>query len=229
MIYFFRNLVEITDHSSQIVRQTNFTLDQNDLNNQLEEIIKSMRKREIVEIDIEKDGISSKFIVKLLDIQTLTKNDWGIENDNLRAENANKLKLNGNNQLKDQKFEEAKKIYYSAVSSIQDDDGPLFNELKLNLSQNLLLAYLKLKEFDKSKVLADKLLSENSNNIKVLYRRALSYMGLGDFENAKKDLNLALNIEPNNQEVINELRNIKERQKIQKEKEKAVFGKMFGN
>lgn len=211
------------------MRKSEFVIGHHDLFNELEELIKSMKKNQIDEVEIEKNGVSSKFLLKLIDVQVSEKNEWDIENDEQRAEIATSLKLKGNNYLKEQKYEEAKMVYFSAVSSIENDTGVLFEDVKLNLNQNLILAYLKSKEFDKSKTLADKLLTENINNIKVLYRRALSYIGLGDFENAKKDLNLALTIEPNNQDVINELSNIKEKQKMQKEKEKAIFGRMFGN
>lgn len=211
------------------MRKAEFVLGQHELYNEFEELIKSMKKNQIQEVEIEKNGTSSKFLLKLINIQVPHTNEWDIENDEERAENANQLKLKGNKYLKEQKYEDAKNVYFSAASSIENDSGDLFEDVKLNLNQNLILAYLKSKEFDKSKALADKLLAENPNNIKVLYRRALSFMGLGDFENAKKDLSLALTIEPNNQDVINELTNIKEKQKVHKEKERAIFGKMFGN
>lgn len=193
---------------------------------ELEKAVESMKKNERSIFDIN----SLKFDIKLIDFYKIEhKNYWDYDNERERLINANLLKTKGNDYLKEKKFNEATNSYLSGSLLINEDNGISFDDLKQNLNQNLILAYLKTNDFIKAKEIADQLLKENNKLIKVLFRRSLAFIGLGDFENAKNDLNNALIIDPNNIDILNELNSLKEKEKNFKNKEKAVFGKMFGN
>jgi len=47
----------------------------------------------------------------------------------------------------------------------------------------------------------NEVLSIEENNIKALYRRAVAFSNLGDYTNAKEDLNDALKLDPNNVDI----------------------------
>lgn len=72
-----------------------------------------------------------------------------------------------------------------------------------------------------------KALEIEKNNIKALFRRAQCYVQLSQLEEAKNDLNAALQVEPNNSSVKKELALVERKIHAQKEKEKKIYSKMF--
>lgn len=65
------------------------------------------------------------------------------------------------------------------------------------------------------------------SNVKALFRRAQCHVQLSKLEDARKDLDAALQIEPNNAAVKKELALVEKKIAAQKEKEKKMYSKMF--
>lgn len=99
----------------------------------------------------------------------------------------------------------------------------MLNILRLNISQ----AYLKL---NKSSDVIDnctKVLKEEEDNQKALYRRGLAYTKNQDFERAKNDFRELIRLDPQNNEAKKELNNVAIAIKQHAQKEKKVFGSIF--
>lgn len=62
---------------------------------------------------------------------------------------------------------------------------------------------------------------------KAYYRRALARLQLKDEDKAEEDLQAAAKLAPDDQAIAAELAKIKEAQRVQKEKQKKAFKKMF--
>ena len=71
-------------------------------------------------------------------------------------------------------------------------------------------------------------LEVDRENVKALYRRAVSCRKLGDLEGAKRDLKMALKAEGGNQKVIQkEWTAVKKEMEVKKKKEKAALSRAF--
>lgn len=124
------------------------------------------------------------FEVELLDFEDKKKQKWDMDTKE-KVEEAGKFKQEGNAFLKDGKFKEAIKKYNEGIDFVdaQDDEEAknLLKALRMNVSQ----AYLKTKEYSKTIQNCTKVLQNDPNNIKTLYRRAVAYHGNQDFDLAK--------------------------------------------
>ncbi|XP_053316195.1 peptidyl-prolyl cis-trans isomerase D [Spea bombifrons] len=147
---------------------------------------------------------------------------------------AEDVKNIGNNLFKSQNWETATKKYNKAlryVESCKDVTGD-DNILKLNpiaVSCNLNIAACKLKicDFRAAIESCHEALEIDPSNTKALYRRAQGWQGLKDYEQALEDLKKAHNLAPDDKAISSEILRVKHRIKEQKEKEKAVYAKMF--
>ena len=158
----------------------------------------------------------------------LNKNPWDLDDDLDRFQKANELKTKGNEMLKNQNIKEANSMYSVGLNIVEEDTGTKFEETKLNLSNNLILGNLKVGNAKNAKELAEKLLAQNPKLVKVMYRKAVAEIALGEFEAAKSDLLKAKELDPESKEILQELNGLKEKERKMKEKAKEVYGKMFG-
>ncbi len=65
------------------------------------------------------------------------------------------------------------------------------------------------------------------DNVKALYRRGKAHHNDKNLDAAETDLEAALRVDPNNAEVVQELRRVREKMKAHKEKEKQKFAGFF--
>jgi len=100
---------------------------------------------------------------------------------------------------------------------------------KMEVALNLNLAACHAKTDVWAKVVGDcdRVLSIDNKNAKGLFRRGQAYVRLGDAERATDDLNAAAKLEPNDAGIQTELAKLQTLQKVQDEKQRAVFAKMF--
>lgn len=170
-----------------------------------------------------------KLCISVIDAWSeLHKNPWDLDDDLDRFQKANELKTKGNEMLKNQNITGANSIYSMGLNIVEEDTGIKFEETKLNLTNNLILGNLKVGNAKNAKELAEKLLAQNPKLVKVMYRKALAEIALGEFEDAKLDLLKANQLDPESKEILQELNGLKEKERKMKEKAKEVYGKMFG-
>ena len=101
------------------------------------------------------------------------------------------------------------------------------SDLKLSIYLNLAMANLKLKNYTKLVANCTNALKIDPTNVKALYRRSLGNSSQKLYEEALKDLQDALNLEPQNKDVKKEFNRVKDIIQKQKEREKKMYSKMF--
>ncbi|KAL2942337.1 Peptidyl-prolyl cis-trans isomerase FKBP62 [Bienertia sinuspersici] len=85
-----------------------------------------------------------------------------------------------------------------------------FSQLATSVVLNMAASFLKKKEFRNVGHFCSIVLNHNPDNVKALFRRANTAMGLGNYELASWDLKAAHEVEPSNQEVMRKLREVEQ-------------------
>ncbi|XP_052148164.1 peptidyl-prolyl cis-trans isomerase PASTICCINO1 isoform X1 [Oryza glaberrima] len=145
----------------------------------------------------------------------------------------------GNRLFKEGKFELAKAKYekvlreYNHVHPQDDDEGKIFANSRSSLHLNVAACYQKMGEYRKSIDTCNKVLEANPVHVKALYRRGMSYMLLGDFDDAKKDFEKMIAVdkssEPDATAALNKLKQtIQETEKKARKQFKGLFDKKPG-
>ena len=125
-----------------------------------------------------------------------------------RIESALKNKQLGSNSFQNGDIHAAGESYISALKDIipilevPEENREEFDRISLQCRANLALCQLKLSQYERAVQNCSKVLLTEASNVKCLYRRGCAYNELGDLDNAKKDLDLALKLEPENKAVI---------------------------
>lgn len=154
-------------------------------------------------------------------------------------DDAEKIKTTGNRLFKEGKFELAKAKYekvlreYNHVHPQDDDEGKIFANSRSSLHLNVAACYQKMGEYRKSIDTCNKVLEANPVHVKALYRRGMSYMLLGDFDDAKKDFEKMIAVdkssEPDATAALNKLKQtIQETEKKARKQFKGLFDKKPG-
>ncbi|KAE8876842.1 hypothetical protein PF005_g4013 [Phytophthora fragariae] len=174
-----------------------------------------------------------KFDVELLGFSPKAKEMWEMDAEEKIAE-ATKLKAKGTEHFKAKQFDIAAATYTQAASYMEDmydvaeDDKKTMKQLQTTCFLNAAMAYLKVENYAETVATATKALNNEPTNVKALYRRGVGRMHLNDLERAKEDLLAAGKQDPTNREVRRELEVLKKKMKDARQKEKAVFGGLFG-
>ncbi|MCO5602826.1 hypothetical protein L7F22_056965 [Adiantum nelumboides] len=169
--------------------------------------------------------------VELVEFQK-EKESWDM-NTAEKIEAAGKKKEDGNVLFKAGKYARAFKKYDKAAKFIEYDTS--FSEeekkqakvLKTSCYLNNAACKLKLKDFKEAAKLCTKVLEQESQNVKALYRRAQAYIETADLDLAELDIKKALEIDPSNRDVKLEYRTLKQRQVEYNKKEAKMYGNMF--
>jgi len=103
----------------------------------------------------------------------------------------------------------------------------VIKEVEIPTSSNLTLCYLKEGDYQSVIKYANKLLSTEEDNVKILYRRGMAYSHLNEFEKAKDDLMKANKLEPSNKTVLDGLRIFKQKKYDYKYKTQKICKKIF--
>uniref|UniRef100_A0A0D9VUC3 peptidylprolyl isomerase n=1 Tax=Leersia perrieri TaxID=77586 RepID=A0A0D9VUC3_9ORYZ len=154
-------------------------------------------------------------------------------------DDADKIKTTGNRLFKEGKFELAKAKYekvlreYNHVHPQDDDEGKIFANSRNSLHLNVAACYQKMGEYRKSIDTCNKVLEANPAHVKALYRRGMSYMLLGDFDDAKKDFEKMMAVdkssEPDATAALLKLKQtIQETEKKARKQFKGLFDKKPG-
>ncbi|KAM9331347.1 peptidyl-prolyl cis-trans isomerase D [Gastrophryne carolinensis] len=147
---------------------------------------------------------------------------------------AEDVKNIGNTFFKSQNWEMAIKKYNKALRYVEsckditgDDNIAKLNPIVVSCNLNVAACKLKTSDFRAAIQSCHEALEIDASNTKALYRRAQGWQGLKDYEQALEDLKTAHELAPEDKAVSNEILRVKQKIKEQKEKEKAVYAKMF--
>lgn len=157
---------------------------------------------------------------------------------------AEKNRLEGNDMFAAQNYVDAVSRYMKAqghlgkMHDLSPQEEEQRNKILLSCHLNTAQCYLKGTQgeqenrdeamYKKVKVACNSALEIDATNIKALFRRALASEKLKDFESASKDLKKGLELDPTNKEFIQAEARVTRMIAIQKQKEKKMYGKMFG-
>jgi molecular chaperone DnaK (HSP70) len=150
-----------------------------------------------------------------------------------KIQEAGKKRNQGNIVFKEFDYENAAKLYLEALGYLADlyDLSPAeqeeVNALKVPCHLNVALCCTKINRYPQAVENCNKALEIEKNNVKALFRRAQCYVQLSKLEDAKKDLETALQVEPANSAVKKELALVDKKIAAMKEKEKKMYSKMF--
>lgn len=124
------------------------------------------------------------FEVQLLDFKDKKKEKWEFSDEEKMAE-ATKSKVGGNEKLKTGDYKGAVENYKEGIEFLEHEHASeakqLLNILRLNISQ----AYLKLGKYAEVIDNCTKVLKEEDDNHKALYRRGIAFSKSQDFDKAK--------------------------------------------
>jgi len=156
-----------------------------------------------------------------------------------RSGYALKQKDSGNAAFKAQKFEEAAEAYAAGANAItygqgedRDDDVPELGDedkkLAVALLTNCAMARLRTGDYDAAKFDCSHALQFDAKNVKAIFRRGKAKLSLGEHDAAMEDAAMVLEIEPGNKEAETLAKQAELEKKRAKQKEKAMYSKMFG-
>mmetsp|Transcript_294 Transcript_294/g.533 ORF Transcript_294/g.533 Transcript_294/m.533 type:complete len:488 (-) Transcript_294:150-1613(-) len=176
------------------------------------------------------------FDVELLGFQEKVKDKSEMSPEE-RMETASKLKEEGTKEFMSGNHITAAELYTKAADLVDDDAGdePLpdeENDVYVKCWGNAAMCHVKGKNWAGAIYCCNKVLNkapdEANTNIKVLYRRGLAKMHIGELKDAKKDLMAAYGIDQKNKDVRKAIQELKVKNAEAKKKEKAQFGGIFG-
>nr|AUZ95882.1 FK506-binding protein [Malus domestica] len=160
------------------------------------------------------------------------KESWDM-NTQEKIESAGKKKEEGNALFKAGKYERASKRYEKAVRFIEydstfgDEEKQQAKALKITCNLNDAACKLKLKDYKQAEKLCTKVLDLDSRNVKALYRRAQAYIQLVDLDLAELDIKKALEIDPDNRDVKQEYKVLKQKVREYNKKDAQFYGNIF--
>ncbi|KAG3276006.1 peptidyl-prolyl cis-trans isomerase D isoform X1 [Urocitellus parryii] len=144
------------------------------------------------------------------------------------------LKNIGNTFFKSQNWEMAMKKYAkvlryvdSSKAVIEKADGSRLQSIALSCVLNIGACKLKMSNWQGAVDSCLEALEMDPSNTKALYRRAQGWQGLKEYDQALADLKKAQEIAPEDKAIQAELLKVKQKIKAEKDKEKAVYAKMF--
>ncbi|EDL15462.1 mCG20642 [Mus musculus] len=144
------------------------------------------------------------------------------------------LKNIGNTFFKSQNWEMAIKKYAkvlryvdSSKAVIEKADRSRLQPIALSCVLNIGACKLKMSNWQGAIDSCLEALEMDPSNTKALYRKAQGWQGLKEYDQALADLKKAQEIAPGDKAIQAELLKVKQMIKAQKDKEKAVYAKMF--
>ena len=161
------------------------------------------------------------------------------EEQKAKADEADVLRLQGNQLFKKGALTEAAKLYEQSVLKFADwyadcfatdEEKAMVHAVKTPAHLNLALCSLRLGNYAHGVVHCTSALErvkENSNetNAKAYFRRGACHHAIGNLTEAKSDLSKALQLSPNDMEIRKEMSSLREREREYKGKEREIYTK----
>ena len=176
------------------------------------------------------DYESVVYEVTLIDFEK-KKETWEMNEDE-RVEQAEYAKNRGTDFFKANKYQLAlkqyKRVTQCAGPFVQTDDrNEKKDALLLAGYLNLALVYLKLNKFQDAMSNCNLALEMDENNVKALFRRGQSFLGIKEYDKAKSDFELVLSLDPGNKAAQLELNKVFAAVKNHHQREKQLYANMF--
>lgn len=160
--------------------------------------------------------------------------DWtGLTFEEIMDE-ADKIKNTGNRLFKEGKFELAKAKYdkvlreYNHVHPHDDEEGKIFANSRSSLHLNVAFCYQKMGEYRKSIETCNKVLDANPVHVKALYRRGMSFMLLGEFDDARNDFEKMITVDKSSEpDATAALLKLKQKEQEAEKKARKQFKGLF--
>ncbi|CAN6456364.1 unnamed protein product [Victoria cruziana] len=171
------------------------------------------------------------FEVEMVDF-TKVKESWNMEPEE-KIEYAGRRKEEGNAYFKAGKYVRASLRYDMAVkyvefeSTFSEEQKKIGKFFKVTCSLNNAACKLKLKKYREAVKLCTNVLKLESQNVKALFRRAQAYIETTDFDLAELDLKKAMEIDPENRELISEYAKLKKLQAHYDKKDSKLYASMI--
>jgi|MDTB01.1.fsa_nt_gb peptidylprolyl isomerase len=168
------------------------------------------------------------FDVALYGAKPKKKERWEMTSEE-KMEEAVKSKNDGTALFKEKRFAEAMQAWDEAAEAVGDEElsedaKDMWVTCKLNCAQ----AAISNQDSTRAVKFASEALGKAPKNVKGLYRRAVARNNLGLAEEALEDLDLALELDPENKAVASEARKARASIAAAKKKAKAAYSGMFG-
>ncbi|CAH1395756.1 unnamed protein product [Nezara viridula] len=157
---------------------------------------------------------------------------WMMSNEQ-KLEQSKVLKEKGTKYFKLEKYQLALKMYLRIVeildykNDFQGAEQAEAKSLLLAANLNISMCQLKLKNYLAVRKVCDKILEEDSQNVKGLFRRGQAYLGLNEPQLAKTDFEAVLAAEPENKAVPPQIAICNAKLKEIRSKEKKMYANMF--
>ncbi|XP_058109380.1 peptidyl-prolyl cis-trans isomerase PASTICCINO1 [Magnolia sinica] len=149
-------------------------------------------------------------------------------------EEADKIKNTGNRLFKEGKFELAKAKYekvlreYNHVNPQDDEEGKIFLNSRNSLHLNVAACYQKMGECRKSIEACNKVLDGSPAHVKALYRRGVAYMSAGDFDEARSDFKMMIEVDKSSEpDATAALMKLRQKEQEVEKKAKKQFKGLF--
>ncbi|CAF4171547.1 unnamed protein product, partial [Adineta steineri] len=117
--------------------------------------------------------------------------------------------------------------YLEAANYENEDDKKKGADFKLTAQSNIALCHLKLNEFAECIHACEKALELDSKNEKCLFRRGQSHLSMSNYDEAMKDFQEVLKLNPSNSAAKQSIQTCREQVKAYQQKEKALYANIF--
>ncbi|KAJ1555629.1 hypothetical protein HK405_015424 [Cladochytrium tenue] len=155
----------------------------------------------------------------------LTK-DEKIADSQMQKELGNQFFKDGKTRMAIRKYEKVIQ-YFQYEQNLSPDEKAKVNAIKLPCHLNLAACYLKVGQDPKVIEEATKALEISPHSVKALFRRAQAYLKQLDLDLARRDVDKAMEVDPNDASLARLQLQIRAEQKRVDERDKRMFQKMF--
>ncbi|KEG13086.1 peptidylprolyl isomerase-like protein [Trypanosoma grayi] len=211
----------------------------------LETCLSTMRKREAasfrvaghrIDAPCEEFGIAAgEMVTYVVDLQELTTvKTWEFKGQ-ARLDESERRKQQGNAAFRDGNIDVAERKYRRALEFVEHDSGFADEEkdaccaLRHVVWGNLAQVLLGKRQYKESVEYCDKILEAEPHNTKALYRRAKANDALGEWDDAKRDLDQLLALDTSNADAKVLLQRVQEERKTYEKKQRAIYKNMFAS
>ncbi|KJP86334.1 hypothetical protein AK88_04053 [Plasmodium fragile] len=146
-----------------------------------------------------------------------------------RVKNALNLKLEGNNEFKNKKYEEAISKYNEGLKYIKklENKNEKMIELEIAFYQNMSICYSNVENYNEAYEYVKKVLQLDKDNAKGLFRLGQIEFNRCNFDVAKEKVQDFIKAHPDNIEAKKLLKNILIKQNEHNKKQKEAYSKIF--